>query len=208
MSSRNDGRHRAPTAHSKARRVGAALAVAGAMSVTPLLATAPAFADSVNWDAVAECESGGNWQINTGNGFYGGLQFTQGTWQAYGGSQYAVRADLASRSQQIAVAERVLAGQGIGAWPVCGQRAGATTSYAGSDRATRSAERSTMEQPATSTVEAPAGHGSYLVQSGDTLSKVAARHGVDGGWRALYALNHDTVTDPDLIFVGQRLRLA
>ena len=74
----------------------------------------------VNWDAIAACESGGNWGTSTGNGFYGGLQFSQGTWDAYGGSQYASSASGASRSQQIAVAQRVLAGQGIGAWPVCG----------------------------------------------------------------------------------------
>jgi hypothetical protein len=73
------------------------------------------------WDAVALCESGGNWSINTGNGYYGGLQFNQSTWNAYGGAAYASRADLATKSQQITVAERVLAGQGAGAWPVCGR---------------------------------------------------------------------------------------
>jgi hypothetical protein len=74
----------------------------------------------VNWNAIAACESGGNWSTNTGNGFSGGLQFSQGTWDAYGGGQYASSAAGASQSQQIAVAQRVLAGQGIGAWPVCG----------------------------------------------------------------------------------------
>ena len=74
----------------------------------------------VNWNAIAACESGGNWSTNTGNGFSGGLQFSQGTWDAYGGGQYSSTAAGASRSQQIAVAQRVLAGQGIGAWPVCG----------------------------------------------------------------------------------------
>lgn len=80
----------------------------------------PASSSGLNWDAVAQCESGGNWSINTGNGFYGGLQFTQSTWDAYGGQAYAARADLASRESQIAVAERVYASQGSGAWPVCG----------------------------------------------------------------------------------------
>ena len=75
---------------------------------------------SANWQAIAACESGGNWSANTGNGFYGGLQFTQQTWLGYGGGQYASSANLATPSQQIAVAQRVLAGQGIGAWPVCG----------------------------------------------------------------------------------------
>ena len=83
-------------------------------------AQAPASSGGVNWSAIAACESGGNWSINTGNGFYGGLQFTEGTWLANGGGQYASSANLATPAQQIAVAERVLASQGIGAWPVCG----------------------------------------------------------------------------------------
>jgi peptidoglycan hydrolase CwlO-like protein len=74
-----------------------------------------------DWDAVALCESGGNWSINTGNGYYGGLQFSQSTWDAFGGSGYAPRADLATKSEQITVAERVLAAQGAGAWPTCGR---------------------------------------------------------------------------------------
>jgi hypothetical protein len=81
----------------------------------------PAPAPSHDWDAVALCESGGNWSINTGNGYYGGLQFSSSTWLAYGGGSYAPRADLAGKSQQIAVAEKVLAVQGAGAWPVCGR---------------------------------------------------------------------------------------
>jgi Transglycosylase-like domain/LysM domain len=81
---------------------------------------APAPAGGVNWPAIAACESGGNWSIDTGNGFYGGLQFTEQTWLGYGGGQYAPSANLATEAQQIAVAEKVLAGQGIGAWPVCG----------------------------------------------------------------------------------------
>ncbi|HEY8301173.1 MAG TPA: transglycosylase family protein [Jatrophihabitans sp.] len=86
----------------------------------PRPAPAPASTSGLNWDAVAACESGGNWAINTGNGFYGGLQFTISTWDAYGGQSYAPRADLASRDAQIAVAEKVYASQGAGAWPVCG----------------------------------------------------------------------------------------
>lgn len=76
----------------------------------------------VNWDAIAECESGGNWSANTGNGYYGGLQFAPATWSGHGGSEFAARADQASREEQITVAERVLDTQGIGAWPVCGAR--------------------------------------------------------------------------------------
>ena len=85
-------------------------------------AAAPASSGGVNWSAIAACESGGNWSANTGNGFYGGLQFAEQTWLAYGGGQYASSANLATEAQQIAVAQRVLAGQGIGAWPVCGSR--------------------------------------------------------------------------------------
>jgi LysM repeat protein len=80
----------------------------------------PSYSGGVNWGAIAACESGGNWSTNTGNGFYGGLQFSEGTWLANGGGQYASTAAGASQSQQIAVAQRVLASQGIGAWPVCG----------------------------------------------------------------------------------------
>jgi len=97
---------------------------AGALTVAPMaVATgmaATANADSgVNWDAVAACESGGNWAINTGNGYYGGLQFTLGTWRGNGGSGMPHNA---SRAEQIRVAENVLQSQGIGAWPTCGGR--------------------------------------------------------------------------------------
>jgi len=103
-------------------------AVPASASAPPVSASAPAAgaapvpasSGGVNWSAVAACESGGNWSTNTGNGFYGGLQFTEGTWLANGGGQYASSADVATPAQQIAVAERVLASQGIGAWPVCG----------------------------------------------------------------------------------------
>ena len=100
----------------------AAAPAAGGQASAPVTAAGPVPASSsgVNWAAIAACESGGNWGANTGNGFYGGLQFTQGTWNAYGGGQYAASANQATPGQQMAVANRVLAGQGIGAWPVCG----------------------------------------------------------------------------------------
>ena len=106
----------------KHARLALGLAAAGTAGTFALLGPAGSAnaSGSVNWDAVAQCESGGNWSINTGNGFYGGLQFTEQTWLAYGGGQYASSANQASQAQQIAVAQRVLAGQGIGAWPVCG----------------------------------------------------------------------------------------
>lgn len=87
--------------------------------VTVALLTAPAASASPNWDAIAQCESGGNWAINTGNGYYGGLQFTLGTWHANGGTGMP---NQASRAEQIRVAENVLRTQGLGAWPVCGRR--------------------------------------------------------------------------------------
>jgi multidrug efflux pump subunit AcrA (membrane-fusion protein) len=92
----------------------------GGSSPAPAPAPAPV-SGTHDWNAVALCESGGNWSINTGNGYFGGLQFSQPTWVAYGGLAYAPRADLATPAQQIAIAERVLAGQGRGAWPVCGR---------------------------------------------------------------------------------------
>ena len=94
----------------------------GAPAAAPGAGTwsAPAPSGGVNWSAIAACESGGNWSASTGNGFYGGLQFTEGTWLANGGGQYAPSANLATPAEQIAVAQRVLATQGIGAWPVCG----------------------------------------------------------------------------------------
>lgn len=76
----------------------------------------------MNWDAIAQCESGGNWAINTGNGYQGGVQFAPSTWTGYGGREFAPLAHLASKDQQIVVADRVLHGQGIHAWPVCGRR--------------------------------------------------------------------------------------
>jgi hypothetical protein len=85
-------------------------------------ATPPANTSGLNWDAVAACESGGNWAINTGNGFYGGLQFDSGTWLSNGGGAYAPRADLASREQQIAIATKLYNARGASPWPVCGQR--------------------------------------------------------------------------------------
>jgi len=91
---------------------------AGALAVAPVALGAGTANADVNWDAVAACESGGNWAINTGNGYYGGLQFNMGTWQSNGGSGSP---HAASREEQIRVAENVLHSQGIGAWPSCGR---------------------------------------------------------------------------------------
>jgi cell wall-associated NlpC family hydrolase len=113
---------------SKGKRRAAVGGILGVSTVAAALTVGsgnPASAASTTtWDKVADCESSGNWSINTHNGYYGGLQFSQSTWAAYGGTTYAPRADLATKSQQIAVAEKVLQGQGPGAWPVCSVRAG------------------------------------------------------------------------------------
>jgi resuscitation-promoting factor RpfA len=113
------GRHRKPTPSSiNVAKVAFTGAVIGGSGLA-LSAHAAAATDG-EWDTVARCESGNNWSINTGNGYQGGLQFSPGTWASHGGSQYAPAANMASRDQQIAIAERVLASQGRGAWPVCG----------------------------------------------------------------------------------------
>ncbi|SDF51830.1 resuscitation-promoting factor [Klenkia brasiliensis] len=85
-------------------------------------ASAPASTSGLNWDALARCEAGGNWAINTGNGYYGGLQYNVSTWNAYGGAEFASRPDLATREQQIAVGERTYAARGTSPWPSCGSR--------------------------------------------------------------------------------------
>jgi hypothetical protein len=113
------GRHRKPTKSSvSVAKVAFTGAVIGGGSIA--VAGQVSAATDGEWDQVARCESGGNWAINTGNGYQGGLQFTRGTWAAHGGGEFAPSANMASREQQIAVAERVLATQGRGAWPVCG----------------------------------------------------------------------------------------
>jgi nucleoid-associated protein YgaU len=221
------GRHRKPSKRSYARRVIATAAVAGAGVTIPLVTAGAANASSVNWDAVAQCESGGNWAINTGNGFYGGLQFTESTWLAYGGGSYAKYANQATRGEQIAIAQKVLAGQGIGAWPVCGPRGytsgGSYTTTNANGSGSSSHKSSTTHKHRSSTTpkhkssggspaakskssSSTSGSGkSYTVVSGDTLSGIAAKKGVSN-WKTLYNENESTVgSNPDLIFPGQVL---
>ncbi|MGW2398208.1 transglycosylase family protein [Kitasatospora sp. NPDC001664] len=130
----------------------AALPVAGLVT-----ATSASAASSSTWDSVAQCESTGNWNINTGNGFSGGLQFTPSTWAAYGGTQYASSAAQATKGQQIAVAEKVLASQGPGAWPVCSVKAGLTKggTPAQTDTTAASAPVKSAKQADQSTKAAP-----------------------------------------------------
>lgn len=207
---------------SRIASVAAAAALAGGVSVT---AAQSASADDVNWDAIANCESGGNWSTNTGNGYYGGLQFSQSTWSAYGGSGSAADA---SREEQIAVAEQVLASQGIGAWPVCGQYAGSTGSYnATNTEGSSSYQQDTsysedysydsqqtsydssysqdtsysQESSYSATREAT---GTYEIQAGDTLSSIAEAHGTT--WQDLAALN-TSITDANLIYAGETINV-
>jgi len=148
----------ATTTATKRNRVRMAL-MGGAVLVLPVagLVTAnSASAASVStWDSVAQCESTGNWGISTGNGFSGGLQFTPSTWAAYGGTQYAGSADQASKAQQIAVAEKVLASQGPGAWPVCSVKAGLTAGGAAAQVDTSSSSTSSAPKAAAPKAAAP-----------------------------------------------------
>ncbi|GGQ03394.1 peptidoglycan-binding protein LysM [Streptomyces roseolilacinus] len=129
----------------------------GSAIALPLLGAGTASAaDATTWDRVAECETGGMWSADLGNGYYGGLQLSQETWQAHGGTAYAPRADLASRSQQIAVAEKVFAAQGAAAWETCAPIAGLTD---GGDSAPAEATPEVLPEPSASTgtdTEAPA----------------------------------------------------
>ncbi|MGH3309230.1 MAG: transglycosylase family protein [Streptomyces sp.] len=215
------GRHRRnrPIA---ASRLSLRVTAGGAGIAIPLIgaqlaaATPEAATSEGVWQKVAACESGNKWDINTGNGYYGGLQFTQSTWQAYGGAAYAPRADLATRAEQIAVAEKVLAGQGPGAWPDCGPRASLTRDAAvRKNAAKKPAAQQGQEQRAEReerTERARADRSkqptTYEVVGGDSLSAIAEARDVEGGWSELYARNRETVGgDPDLILPGQRLRL-
>jgi resuscitation-promoting factor RpfA len=181
-----------------------AVVLAGAAGLTVGILIGPAQAATHNWDGVAQCESSGNWHINTGNGYYGGLQFSQSTWAGYGGLSYASRADLASKDQQIAVAERTLAGQGIGAWPTCGKHLTGGSSAPAPAPAPKQAPAPVAAAPV---AYAPSSGGGYTVQSGDTLDKIARAQGVEGGWQALWSMNRSKIANPNLIYVGQKLAL-
>jgi len=214
--------HSTAPARKRVLRGGTVLAGAAAIGIGVL--AAPASAATHDWSGVAQCESGGNWSINTGNGYYGGLQFSSPTWLGHGGGEFAPRADLAAPAEQIAVAERVLLTQGVGAWPTCGKqlRSGTTAvapapqaaapapqAAAPAPQAAAPAPRAAAPAPAVSAPRAAAAssNGDYTVRRGDTLARIARAQGVDGGWRALWAKNRDTVRNPNLIRVGQQLSL-
>jgi LysM repeat protein len=202
--SQHPGRRRAPSTTSRLLR-GGALTLGAAVASIGLLA-GPASAGGHDWSRVANCESSGNWSTNTGNGYYGGLQFSQSTWAGYGGTAYAARADQAAPGEQIAVAERVLAGQGVGAWPTCGVHLSGGTTAVPAPRAPAPAPRAPAAAPAAAPhASAPvaASGGTYTVRPGDTLATIAARHGTH--WRVLFDRNRGVVSNPNMIYVGQVL---
>ena len=242
------------------RRTAAALAIGGAVAATMSMPAANAV-DGATWDALAQCESGGNWSINTGNGFYGGLQFTQQSWNGVGMSGSPA---TATRAQQIEAGERLLAIQGWGAWPACSAKLGLygktgaaptytepTTTVAAQSQtqqtytapAAQAAPVAPAAQAAPAAVEAPAAApaapvapaapaveapaapaaapaveapvaaapkaaaGTYTVVPGDSLSLIAAKLGVAGGYQAIAAANTDIIYTVDLIFPGQVLTI-
>ncbi|MCF6523764.1 transglycosylase family protein [Streptomyces sp. JJ36] len=212
-----NGKNRQVRSGRSALRAAALAGVAGAVVTVPVLTATGAQAASVDtWERVAQCESSGDWHINTGNGYYGGLQFSQSSWEAAGGTQYAARADLATKAQQIATAERLLDMQGPGAW-ACAAEGGLTAggpeadvdSSGAGDRQQERATRSESRQPQPGrggSGEGGSAKGDYTVKSGDTLGAVAEAHGTT--WQRLYAANEAVIGgDPDLILPGQRLAL-
>ncbi len=209
-----------------AARRGATVAAISAAGIALSATGANATTSTSTWDALAQCESGGNWAINTGNGYSGGLQFSPSTWAAYGGTGSAADA---SREQQIAVAEQVQASQGWGAWPSCAAQlglSGGATGLAPQSVPVQSAlaqaapvqaapvtsapavQAPAVQAPAAKHVRAVALSGeTYTLQAGDTLSIVAEKLGVDGGWQHLADANLDTISDPNLVFEGQVIQL-
>ncbi|PYY46136.1 transglycosylase family protein [Curtobacterium sp. MCBD17_023] len=224
--------------HTRTRALVGGLAFAGLAATGVGLAAAPASAASGStWDALAACEASGNWAANTGNGYYGGLQFTQSTWAANGGTGSPA---AASRETQIAVAENVLASQGWGAWPACSaklglsgttgaapvpqpaapapapaapaapaQQAAPAQPAAPAPAPAPKAAPSTPAPSATSSKPAavPTSGKTVKVVSGDTLDTIATKLGIDGGWKQLWAANTSTIDDANLIYAGQTLQL-
>jgi len=232
------GRHRKPSTHT--RNLG--LATASIVGAIPLATSAPASAASSSWDRLAGCESGQNWSINTGNGYYGGLQFADATWDGWGGEKYASRADLATKAEQIVIAAKLVENSGWRSWPGCSSKLGLD----GADRrealatadeyrarmngsqsngdATKSdgakSDGTAAEKRAKDNRVSPerasrgkhrkekAATRAYVVRRGDTLSAIARKRDIPGGWKALYRINRSTIgKNPGLIYPGQRLRV-
>jgi resuscitation-promoting factor RpfA len=199
----------------------AAVSIAGvALSTTAANAAVPNSTATSTWDSLAQCESSGNGGINTGNGYAGGLQFSPSTWAAHGGTGSAASA---SREQQIAVAERVQASQGWGAWPACAAKLGLTGGTVAPQSASVPRAPAAVPAPA---AKVPARNAApkaavpvprhaavilsgktYTIQGGDTLSKIAEKLNIAGGWQLLADANTATISNPHLLFPGQVLQL-
>jgi hypothetical protein len=215
------------TSFRTAARRGATVAVISAAGLALSGTAANATTSTSTWDALAQCESGGNWATNTGNGYSGGLQFSPSTWSAYGGT--GSPAD-ASREQQIAVAEQVQASQGWGAWPSCSAQLGLSGGATGTAPVQQApVQQAPVQQApvqaapvqsapvqAASVAQAPVAKHvtsvalsgeTYTLQAGDTLSIVAEKLGIQGGWQHLADANLDTISDPNLVFEGQVIQL-
>ena len=204
-----------------AARRGVTLAAVSAAGLALSATAANAATPTSTWDSLAQCESGGNWSTSTGNGFSGGLQFTSSTWAAYGGTGSPANA---SREQQIAVAERVQASQGWGAWPSCASQLGlsggggapvqsapvqsAPVQSAPVKQATQVQSAPVQQAPAPKHASSiPLSGETYTLQAGDTLSIVAQKLGIQGGWQHLADANLATISDPNLVFEGQVIQL-
>lgn len=198
-------KHAKPSSH---RRMGAAALAVGSTGAIPIIAATPASAaDVATWDRVAACESGGNWAINTGNGYYGGVQFDAQSWAAAGGLKYAARADLATKAQQIMIAEVWLRRTGPGSWPVCGPRAGLSNNGVTPYHQPAVAVPQKPHRTAPRWAQAP--RHPYRVKPGDWLSTIAQNElGSAARWHRLYAANRSVVgPDPDKIYPGQVLSI-
>jgi nucleoid-associated protein YgaU len=213
--------------YSTAARRGITLAAVSmasvALSATAANAAAPANTTASVWDSLAQCESSGNWGTNTGNGYAGGLQFSQSTWAAYGGAGSAANA---SREQQIAVAQKVQASQGWGAWPACAAKLGlsggggaavapqsattpkrtAAVSTPASVPARQIAPKAAVPAPRHVAPVAVSGQ-TYTIRSGETLSTIAEKLNIAGGWHSLADANTATISNPDRVYPGQVLQL-
>lgn len=180
------------------RVVGVLAAVALALGLS-LGAAKPAEAGV--WERVAKCESGGRWHVNTGNGYYGGLQFSSGTWRSYGGKKYGRQAHKASKSEQIAVARRVLAGQGAGAWGGCGRKAGLSKKSGkaskhaspGSSHQAKKLTKAEKKAKAAKLKKLKATKVATVTKKTHSLKKLAKHYHVKGGWKAVYKLNKGVV---------------
>lgn len=182
--------------------------VAATLAVGGMASPADAGTDA-EWERLAMCESSGRWDINTGNGYYGGLQFSKSSWDWVGGERYAAYPHQATKAEQIAMAERLLDRQHVSnAWPGCTRKLGLTEAGMQSGTPTPPGGASTTTPaPAQEPTVTAAATGTHRVRSGDTLSRIASQYGVSGGWSAVWNANRDRVANPNLIRVGQVLRI-